>query len=219
MADIREHCCGADELFDRKTAQKQYRRYQRKGPARVTASLINQLGQVPVDGRHLMDIGGGIGALQWWFLDTGGERSTAVDASSGYLAQAEEHARSRGWEDRSRFHFGDFVDMAEELDQADLVTMDKVVCCYPNFHDILRHACRKSEDILAISYPMDGVISRGMAGLGALFSSLRGSAFRPYVHPVRAIRGLLAEEGFERQSHRLRFPWHTELYRRTLAAE
>ena len=93
MTSIQEHCCGADLFFDKKTANKKYRQYLKKGPSRVTGKIIQQLASQPVEGKSLIDVGGGIGALQWWFLERDGARTTGIDASSGYLKQAEDHAR------------------------------------------------------------------------------------------------------------------------------
>ena len=73
MTSVREHCCGADLFFNKKTAEKEYRKYLKKGPSRVTAKIIQHLRQQEIEGKSMVDVGGGIGALQWWFLDNGGK--------------------------------------------------------------------------------------------------------------------------------------------------
>ncbi len=214
MTTIKEHCCGADLFFDEKTAAKQYRQYLKKGPAKVTSRMIRQLAQMPVKDKTLLDVGGGIGALQWWLLEEGGTRTTAVDASTGFLKIAEEHAGKQGWGAQTRFVFGDFVEIHKELEQADIVTLDKVVCCYPDYQEILQAACRKSSGTVSLSYPMDGILSRIVALAGAISARRKTKSFRPYIHPVNKMRLVIEGEGFSQAAHNLVFPWHIETYQR-----
>ena len=100
MANIKTHCCGADLLFDEKTAKKQYKNYLKKGPSKVTKRLIEQLSSQNT-GKTLLDVGGGIGALQWWFLNNNGDSTIGVDASSGYIKLAKEHAAKSGFKDKT----------------------------------------------------------------------------------------------------------------------
>ena len=137
MSSIKEHCCGADSIFDYKSAQKQYKQYLKKGPTRVTSKIIEQLSSTDKEEKRMIDIGGGIGALQWWFLQHGGAKTTAVDASSGYLKIVKEHISKNGLEDRTNTLMGDFADEEIEVNSCEFVTLDKVVCCYPNYKDVL----------------------------------------------------------------------------------
>ena len=214
MSSIQEHCCGADVFFDRKMAKKQYRQYIKKGPSRVTAKIIQQLTNQTIEGKSLIDVGGGIGALQWWFLQMGGAQTTAIDASSGYLKQAEEHAAENAWGARAHFIFGDYTVVHTQMGRADYITLDKVVCCYPDFKEIIETSCQKARTHVALSYPIDGIISRVISWFGALFAKLKSNSFRPYVHPVNKIREVFEQQGYERISHALAFPWHIETYRR-----
>jgi magnesium-protoporphyrin O-methyltransferase len=214
MTTIREHCCGADLFFDEKNAHKQYRQYLKKGPGRVTRRMIRQLESLPVQGKTMIDVGGGIGYLQWWFLEQGGMTSTAVDASKAYLKQAEEHAIRYGYGDKTQFVFGDFAETGGQLGQASIITLDKVVCCYPDYVQILQAACEKSSEIISLSYPMDGILSRLVASVGSISARWKTKTFRPYIHPVAKIRETLVKEGFHRATHSLSFPWHIETYRK-----
>jgi Methyltransferase domain len=211
MTNIKEHCCGADLFFDKKTAKKQYKSYIKKGPSRVTKKLIGQLEKIKT-GESLVDIGGGIGAIQWWFLNHGGKHTFGIDASSGYTALAQEHAAKNNFKESANFIMGDFTDKAEELTKADHVTLDKVICCYPDFETILNLACKKSTSTVSLSYPMDGFITDIFRGLGVLYMKLTGSSFKPYIHRVASVRALFVENGFEIKDKELSFPWHIETY-------
>ncbi len=67
---------------------------------------------------------------------------------------------------------------------------------------------------VSLSYPMDGMISQAIRGLGALFFMLKQNPFRPYVHPVKEIRNVFAQRGYKRIAHDMVFPWHVETYAR-----
>ena len=211
MPSIEEHCCGADQLFDQKTAKKQYKSYLKKGPSKVTKRLIEQLKKVGAE-NALIDVGGGIGAIQWWFLENGGQRTYGMDASTAYTAVAKEHAEKKSWTDQAEFFIGDFTDLKENVSRVDHVTMDKLICCYPDYRAILEGAAEKANKSIHISYPMDGIIADIFRGMGVIFMKLKGSSFRPYVHKVKDLRQKLNELGFEKQEGSISFPWHVEAY-------
>ncbi len=215
MATIKEHCCGADLFFNKKTAAKEYRQYQKKGPSKATAKIIQQLENQSVEGKSLVDVGGGIGALQWWFLQKGGKQTTDIDASSGYLEQVQNHAKENGWQDKTHFVLGDCTDVYKEIDDPHFITLDKVVCCYPNYKEILESTCEKSTGHISLSYPMDGMISQAIRGLAVLFFMLKRNPYRPYVHSVKEIRNVFAQKDYQRIAHDFVFPWHVETYVRS----
>jgi len=215
MTTIKEHCCGADLFFDKKTAEKEYRQYQKKGPSRVTAKIIQQLENQNVQGKSMVDVGGGIGALQWWFLKNGGAQTSDIDASSGYLKQAQEHAIENGWKDKAHFVQGDCLDSFNEIDDPEFITLDKVVCCYPNYKEILEATCEKSKSHISLSYPMDGLISETIRLIGDLYFRIMKNPYRPYVHSVKKIRNVFTSKGYQRIAYDLAFPWHVETYVRS----
>lgn len=212
MTTIKEHCCGADLFFNKKTARKEYRKYVREGPSKVTAKIIQQLENQNIEGKSMIDVGGGIGALQWWFLKNGGTQTADIDASSGYLKQAQIHAGENGWQDKTQFIMGDCTDIYPKIYNPDYITLDKVVCCYPNFKEILAATCKKSKKYVSLSYPMDGIIAQAIRGIGILFFMLKQNPFRPYIHPVKEIRDLFTQNGYKRVLNNLVFPWHVETY-------
>lgn len=215
MTTLQEHCCGADLLFDAKTAKKQYKHYLKKGPSRVTKKLIGQLKNMNT-GSTLLDVGGGIGAIQWWFLNHGGQKTIGVDASSGYIALAQEHAAKNNLQENTNFHMGDFTAKAEDLPVVDHTTLDKVICCYPDFKAIINLACQKSTHSVSLSYPMDGLVADIFRGFSVLIMKAMRNPFKPYVHRVASVRSLFITNGFTVQEKTLAFPWHVETYIRNV---
>jgi magnesium-protoporphyrin O-methyltransferase len=216
MTTVKEHCCGANRFFDDKKADRQYRKYLKKGASRVTRGILSQFSEESVQNRSLIDVGGGIGAIQWWFLDNGGSSTCSVDSSEAYLTKTREHAEIHSWQEKTDFIFGDFVELEHNLAQADYVTLDKVICCYPDYKSIIEASCRNAKECIILSYPMDGFIASIISWLSDLALRLRSSDFKPYIHPVKEVRTTFKEQGFSLTSNQLFFPWLVEKYTREI---
>jgi magnesium-protoporphyrin O-methyltransferase len=161
-----------------------------------------------------MDIGGGIGAIHHELLEDVAREAVHVDASSAYLKQAKEEAARRGHSERVNFIHADFTDVAKGLPKVDIVTLDRVVCCYPDFRGLLQAAAEHSKQALALTYPRETWYMRVFFQIADVFQKLRRDPFRVFLHPVNEIDALLKQEGFQRVSlHRL-FVWEMTLYQR-----
>ncbi len=213
--ELCEHCLGADELFDLKTSNKQKTKYLKKGPWGATKKLVDSIKDIQRDSESMLDVGGGIGVLQWEFLKKGGKNVHHVDSSRAYLSGAAMLAGQFGFTEKRTERFGDFVDDFEEEKSFDIVALDKVVCCYPDFHALLGKATSHSRRLIALSLPMSSVIAQLFSDIGAFFLRLRGSKFRPYIHSNQAVHDLIVQSGFERIIEKRSFPWRVWVYQRT----
>jgi len=127
-------CDGIERCFNAQRVSKELARYRRNGPLKNTRLLLEALqAQTPeprVPELTLLDIGSGVGAIAHGLLQAGVGQATDVDASVAYLAAAREEAERRGLADRLSFRQGDFVTLAASIPPADIVTLDRVICCY-----------------------------------------------------------------------------------------
>ena len=130
-------CCGLERQFDDAHALRNLRRFRRKGPAKATRWLLGAVAQDGVEGRTFIDVGGGIGAIQHELMARGAAGGAHSDAAPAFLRAARSEAEARGYADRMRYVDGDFVERARQLPAADLVTLDRVVCCYPDMPALL----------------------------------------------------------------------------------
>src|SRR3989442_14387882 len=93
-------CCGAsacESQFDRKRAARELRDYRAHGPTNATTrAMIHLLRRAGVDGGTLLDIGAGIGAIQYDLLEAGAREVTAVDASTAHQQPARAEGGRRG---------------------------------------------------------------------------------------------------------------------------
>jgi Methyltransferase domain len=123
--------------FGERTARHDLKRYRKRGPSKPTRLLLEALRREGVEHATVLDVGGGIGAIQHELLDAGADRATSVEASAAYLRAATEEAERRGHDDRITNQAGDFVALADRVAPADVVTLDRVICCYPDMEALV----------------------------------------------------------------------------------
>jgi magnesium-protoporphyrin O-methyltransferase len=209
-------CCqGVDEVFGEKTARRDLRRYRKRGPARQTRVLLEAIRGEGVERASVLDIGGGVGAIQQELLAAGAERATAVEASASYLRAAQAEASRRGTAARISYRAGDFVAIAEEVEPADVVTLDRVICCYPDMEALVGRSADRARRVYGLVYPQDAWWVR--LGLRAANLSLRLTrrAFRAHAHRTAAVDAVARAHGLEPALRRRVGPvWQVALYTR-----
>ena len=211
------NCCEiTDSAFSEAEARSEVKNYRNRGPANQTRLILEAVRSLGSRDAVLLDIGGGIGALHHELLEDVAREATHVDASSAYLKEAKAEAARRGHGERVNFIHADFTNVAAHLPRADIVTLDRVVCCYPDFRGLLKAAADHSQKALALTYPRETWYMR--IGLQALnfFQRLRKDPFRVFLHPIAEMDSLIKREGFERVSLRRLFIWEMALYRRVV---
>ncbi len=209
-----QHCCDANDLFDKRTAKKELKKFRKSGAKGATKKIIKLLTDSMEPHQSLLDVGGGIGAIQWKFLSAGGSQTTDVDASHGYLEVAQSYAREQSWKERTSFKAGDLVDVYEDIEVHDFVTLDKVVCCYPDFRKLLSCAGSRSKRVLFLSMPRDNFIFKGFSLLGKYYFIWKGSAFRTYIHSAKDIQKFMEQNGFKLKNRNPGLFWLVYSYER-----
>ena len=190
------HCEATDRHFTIPRAQDELATYRRRGPtgtARIMLQCLAELGSAPTS---LLDVGAGIGVLHHVLLDRGVRSAVHLEASSAYVEVASGESARRGHGGRVTFHHGDLVALKDTLLPADLVTLDRVVCCYPELEPLIRASAGKAVRYYALSYPHDRWYMRGHTWFENSRRRRSGNAFRTFVHPVACIRALVEEAGF-----------------------
>lgn len=209
------HCLGIEKVFDARTARGDLLHYRRKGAPASTRVLVEELLRRGVEGRTVLDIGGGVGAVQHALLAAGAARATSVDASSAYLAAAREEAERRGLADRIESIHGDFVELAPGIGPADIVTLDRVLCCYPEMEALVSASAARARRLYGLVYPKDHRWIRAASALLNLVLRLRRSSFRVFVHATRRVEEILAAHGFRREVLRGNGPvWQVAIFSR-----
>lgn len=206
------HCEAADNVFDPGMAQSDLNEYRRHGPAHQTQLIIDTLKQLGVSGRTLLDIGGGVGAIHHELLKAGAASALDVDASAAYIAASRQEADRQGHGDRLHHRKGDFVSLAGDIDAADLVTLDRVVCCYPDMPALVRLSSERARRAYALVFPMDRWYTRIGAALLNLTQRLRRDPFRFFVHPTAEVDRIIQQNGLRQHLHRKGMVWQVLVY-------
>ncbi len=210
-------CPGCPNIFSEASARDGLRRYLRKGPDRTTRELIDAIVEQGIDGSTVLDIGGGIGAIQLELLANGAAATESVDASPPYVAVAREEAARRGLGDRARHVEGDFVALAGVVPPADVVTLDRMVCCYSDMPALVGRSVEHARRMIGLVYPSDSPWVRAVAAVMNSFERLLRRPMRWYIHPVAEVDRIIRNAGFERRLLRRHLLWQVALYVRPAA--
>jgi len=207
-------CEGIEQQFGRKKAEKELRRFRRRGPIPSTRRLIDDLRASGIANASLLDIGGGVGAIHHALLDAGATSAIHVDASAEYIKVSRAEVANRHHDNRVRFIHADFVHAASELPRADIVTLDRVICCYPDMEELTGSAADKTGRLLGAVYPRDTWWVQIGVRWSNLLSRIRRSEFRAYVHSPAAIDGVLRQHGLDRIKRQRTIAWEIVIYAR-----
>lgn len=207
-------CCIADAHFDDRFADKQLERYRHRGVRGATRRLLTAISAAGVRGATVLDVGGGIGALASELLAAGATQATVVDASRASLDAARVQALRRGVGTRTQLVHGDFVALAPGIEAADVVTLDKVVCCSPDMAGLIDRSSERARRLYGIVYPRDAWWNRLVIAAQNMLRRVRGTSFRMYVHPVAEIERRIARGGLVLRSRQRDLLWVTDLYER-----
>ncbi|MGA2766370.1 MAG: class I SAM-dependent methyltransferase [Spirochaetia bacterium] len=188
-------CAGIEEMFDDEEAEDELRRYRRRGPRRTTRALIRELARLGVEGRTVLEVGGGVGAVHLALLRAGARSATDIDASAAFLRAAYKEAERVGYRQRISHRHGNFAEIAGEVPSADIVTLDRVICCYPDAQSLVELSAERAGSILGLVYPCDNWLSRA---INWAFNLWRGmDNFKTYVHPREKVEASASSRGLE----------------------
>jgi Methyltransferase domain len=177
--------------------------------------LLDALRAHGVQGASVLDIGGGVGAIQHELLAAGAASATAVEASAAYLRAAAEEATRRGHAERLSGYEGDFVALADRIEPADVVTLDRVICCYPDMESLVGRSAERARRLYGLVYPRDVWWTR--LGVGTVNLALRVARreFRVFVHRPPAVDAMARAHGLSRALRRAVGPvWEVVVYER-----
>lgn len=148
-----------------------------------------------VRGGRILEIGGGIGALQAELLRRGAATGEVVELVSAYRPYARALAEEVGVADRTRFQVADLLADPHGAAPADVVLLDKVICCSSEGLELIRVAAGLTRGTLVISFPRATWWLRLAArGQRALFRLLRRD-FRFYVRAAARVRAVATGAG------------------------
>ena len=194
-------CCspkGYQWIFSEKTARADAQSYRRKGLDPTSRRIVDYLKQRGVEGRTLLEVGGGVGAIQIELLKAGAARATSVELTPTYEQVALELLHEAGFEDRVERKVMDFARSASEFEVADIVIMNRVICCYPDMPVLAGAAADHTGEVLVMSFPRRTWWTRPLLSLGNLALRVTRRQFQVFIHPPAQILAEAERHGLRR---------------------
>jgi 2-polyprenyl-3-methyl-5-hydroxy-6-metoxy-1,4-benzoquinol methylase len=199
-------CEGIERRFDTERVTNELNQYR---------LLVEALQGQGVDSMLLLDIGGGVGAIAHALLQAGARQATDVDASTAYLAAARDEASRRGLDGRMSFQYGDFVALAPRLSATDVVTLDRVICCYDDMPALVERSAALAEQFYGVVYPRDTWWFRLFTWARSLIRRVKGEPMRFFVYPTAEVDAIIRAQGLEQRFRQTSGPWQIVVYART----
>lgn len=211
-------CAGIERLFDDKLAENELNGYRKHGPARTTRILLDALESNDVQELTVLDIGGGVGAIQHELLDSGAQRAVHVDASAAYIHAAQQEAERRGHADQTTYLHGDFVALAPQIEPADIVTLDRVLCCYDDMRALVSLSVERTRRYYGLVFPRYILPFKLFRPVFNTYFRLVRNPYRFYLHDTTQVESLIVDQGFRRVFRRAGVFWQVLVYERTPAS-
>jgi magnesium-protoporphyrin O-methyltransferase len=188
---------GCDALFGDAFARKTAARYRRRGLDKTARRMVEFLEARGVRDATVLEVGGGVGAIQLELLTRGAHRAVNLELSPAYDDEAQRLLAERGLRDRVERRLHDIAADPDGVEPADVVVLHRVVCCYPDYERLLAAAADHARRLLVFSHPRRNVASRLFVAAQNLAFRLARKEFRTFAHPPDAMRAVLQARGLE----------------------
>src|SRR5216683_3155839 len=193
-------CCtpkGYRTIFSEKSAVSEARRYRRRGLDGTSRRIFDFLKRRGIEGKTVLEVGGGIGDIEIELLKAGMARAVNVELTPTYEAAAVGLLGESGLADRAERKIMDFAEAGNEVEAADVVVMNRVICCYPDMPKLAGAAAQHAKEVLVLSFPNE----RWWTQLGLSFANfgfgLFRIQFRVFLHSPDAILAAVERRGFK----------------------
>jgi len=205
-------CQSIENMFDKKAARRALKRYLKKGPSKTTEMLLKAIHKTEVKGLDFLDIGGGIGAIQYDLIKAGASSGTSIEASPAYIDLVKDEIHKNNLAEIIDFKHGDFTAIASDVDSADIVTLDKVICCYDDMSELVRLSSKLSRKIYAVIYPRDAWWTKLALLFINFYPIIMGSPFRVFIHPTKKVEEIIFRNGLKRDYYDTTLFWQVAIF-------
>jgi magnesium-protoporphyrin O-methyltransferase len=208
---VARSCCAGESLdiFTDRFARRAQRRYLRRGLGAEEKLMAGWAAEGGLDGASVLEVGGGVGALQAELVRRGAEAGIVAEVVGGYEPFARELATAAGIEDRTSFVRIDLLETPDAVAPADVVALRRVVCCTPDGPALLAAAARLTHRILLVSYPRDRRLVRGVVRVQNALLALARKRFRAFVHDPAELEAAARSVGLTAARRHRSFVWET----------
>ena len=193
-------------------ARSYRRRFTKNGFEPSQVQLVAGLEQAGFANATLLEVGSGVGYMHQVLLERGAKSAVGIDLAPDMLKEAQQWANEKGLADRVQYIQGDFIELLDQVEPAEVTILDKVVCCYPHAELLINSSTAKTKRVYALTYPRNRWFIRAAMDIMAFFLKLTGSDFRAFVHNPDDIERWIIEAGFKKTYQEQTFIWLTQIY-------
>jgi len=210
-------CCspkGYRWLFSERRAESDAKRYRRKGLDATSRRIVDAIKRQPLQGRTLLEVGGGVGDLQIELLKAGVASAISIELTPTYETAARTLLREAGLQDRVERKVMDFADANGAVPPADIVILNRVICCYPDMTKLAAAAADHTREFLVMSFPKNRWWIR--LGLNAVNAGMRLARreFQVFLHSPDRIAATAEQRGLKSAWNKTGFVWQIVAMRR-----
>jgi magnesium-protoporphyrin O-methyltransferase len=183
-------CCsprGYRQIFSERSARSDARGYRRRGLDEVSGTIVRLVRERGVSGRTLLEVGGGVGAIEIELLKVGLSRAVSIELTPTYEEEAGALLREHGFDDRVHRQVLDFALAGGGVEPADFVVLNRVLCCYPDMPLLAGAAANHARRALVLSFPNDRWWTRLAFTLVNVALRVARRQFRVFLHPPGSI--------------------------------
>jgi hypothetical protein len=191
-------CCspkGYRQIFSERNARSDARRYRRRGLDEVSRIIVRLARERGVAHRTLLEVGGGVGAIEIELLKAGLSSAVSVELTPTYEEEAGALLREQGLEGRVERRVLDFAKAGGGVDPADFVVLNRVLCCYPDMPLLAGAAADHARKALLLSFPNNRWWTRLAFTLSNVALRLARRQFRIFLHPPASILATAERHG------------------------
>jgi len=203
-------CCSANGyrwVFSERSAQAEAKRYRRSGLDATSLRIVDYLKAQGVEGMSVLEVGGGIGAIQIELLKAGASRAVSVELTQTYEEVAAKLLEENGLTSRVERKVMDFAATAAEVDAADIVVLNRVICCYPDMPKLTGAAASHARRFLVLSFPKRSWWTAAGLGVANAMLALTRREFHIFLHRPRQIVATSEREGLRQVHNKTGFLW------------
>lgn len=203
-------CCspkGYRWVFSQRKAEADARRYRRQGLDAVSRRIVELVKGEPLQGRTLLEVGGGIGGIQIELLKAGLASAVSIELTPTYEEAARALLREAGVADRVERKVMDFAAANGAVPAADIVILNRVICCYPDMPRLTGAAADHASQMLVMSFPKERWWTRLGLAAGNAMLRLARREFQAFVHPPASILAIAEQRGLQTVSNETGFVW------------
>ena len=201
-------------MFSERHARREARRYERRGLDWTSRRIVELLKPQGVGGLSLLEVGGGIGALQIELLKAGVTRAVGIEMTPTYQTAADELLRAAGLDGRVERRLMDFAEAGSLVAAADIVILNRVVCCYSDMPKLVGAAGEHTTHLLVMSFPNGRWWTRLALALNNLALVLIRRRFHVFAHPPDRILTAAEQTGLKTVANNPGFFWQFVALRR-----